>query len=120
MKKIVARIVLIAYISLLLRPFLPFVMDFLAHTFWYTQHMATVHYENGKFHVHYEYLEAARKSAPEKNDHSIRAMVDIGDHLTRTISYTFTLPPLKTITKGFYNFSLPVVFPGGIDPPPKA
>ena len=49
MRKTVTSILLIAYTSLLLRPWLPFVMDFLAHTFWYAQHMATVHYENGRF-----------------------------------------------------------------------
>lgn len=120
MNKTFAHILLIAYTSLLLRPFLPFAMDFLAHTFWYTQHMATVHYENGKFHVHYEYLEAARKSVPEKNDHSIRALVDIGDHLAGTVTYTLTAPIQKVVAAGSHRSTLPLIFPGGIDPPPRS
>ncbi len=33
---------------------LPVVCDALAHTFWKMQHIATVHYENGKYHLHVE------------------------------------------------------------------
>ncbi|MGL5889352.1 MAG: hypothetical protein ACRC3B_05670 [Bacteroidia bacterium] len=57
MKRQLATILLLCYASVLLRPLVPVVSDFLAHTFWSSEHIATVHYENGHYHVHYELKE---------------------------------------------------------------
>jgi mannose-6-phosphate isomerase class I len=57
MKKQLAIILLFCYASVLLRPLVPVVSDFLAHTFWSSDHIATVHYENGHYHLHYELKE---------------------------------------------------------------
>lgn len=59
MKKQVALFLLCCYTLVLLRPVVPCVTDFLAHSFWSTDHIATVHYENGKYHLHVEIKEAA-------------------------------------------------------------
>lgn len=52
------------YTITIVKPLLPFISDFIGHVFFYTQHMATVHYENGNYHVHYE----TAKVAKEEND----------------------------------------------------
>jgi hypothetical protein len=57
MKKQLAIIMLLCYASVMLRPLVPVVSDFLAHTFWNSEHIATVHYENGHYHLHYELKE---------------------------------------------------------------
>lgn len=44
------------YSFALLKPVMPVVNDVVAHTFFKMQHMATVHYENGKHHLHVELL----------------------------------------------------------------
>ena len=36
---------------------MPYVNDFVSHVFFYAKHMATVHAENGKWHVHFEAAE---------------------------------------------------------------
>lgn len=66
MKKIALYIVLFAYSMVMLKPVEPFIMDAFAHLFYYTQHMATVHYEHSKMHVHYELIDNAKKEAPQK------------------------------------------------------
>ena len=42
------------YSCMPLKPILPFASDFIAHTFNEFDHVATVHFENGKYHVHAE------------------------------------------------------------------
>lgn len=55
MKKLLLHIALISYAAVILfKPVLPYVNDFLGHVLFYTKHMATVHYEHGKYHVHFE------------------------------------------------------------------
>lgn len=52
------------YSCMPLKPILPFASDFIAHTFNEFDHVATVHFENGKYHVHSE----VAKDAQSNND----------------------------------------------------
>ncbi|MBS1665233.1 MAG: hypothetical protein JST68_29580 [Bacteroidetes bacterium] len=119
MKNIITKLLLFLYVSLLLRPFSPFLADALAHTFWYARHMATVHYEHGKFHVHYEYVDALAKSIPDRPDHTIREIVSVGDHLLINLHWDFTLPQTHPSPVSKYTLYFPRVFVAGDDPPPR-
>ncbi len=44
----------------------------MAHTFWYAQHTATVHYENGKYHLHKEIASNALKDQSQQNNNTIK------------------------------------------------
>ncbi|MBC7627141.1 hypothetical protein [Ferruginibacter sp.] len=67
MKKLLLYIILLSYAVVMLKPVLPYINDVISHTFFYAHHMATVHYENGKYHVHYE---IARDIKDQKSDKS--------------------------------------------------
>ncbi len=67
MKKLLLYITLLSYAVVMFKPVLPYINDVISHTFFYAHHMATVHYENGKYHVHYE---VARDIKEEKSDKS--------------------------------------------------
>ncbi len=71
MKKTAAYIFLFAYVVLLCKPITPIISDAFAHAFYYSQHMATVHYENGKMHVHQELI----KKAGEENSSKDQGLV---------------------------------------------
>ena len=43
---------------------MPTLADAFGHVLNYSDHIATVHHEHGKYHVHYEYIEAAKKDSP--------------------------------------------------------
>ena len=45
----------------MLKPAIPYVSDAVSHVLWYNEHMATVHLENGKYHVHKESFTIAKK-----------------------------------------------------------
>ena len=51
----------------MLKPVLPYISDTIAHIFWYSKHMATVHYVDGKFHVHKDVMEQEKRNGTEKN-----------------------------------------------------
>lgn len=61
MKKIAIYILLSFYVFAQFKPVIVVVEDVLAHTFWKMQHMATVHYENGHYHIHSELSELSEK-----------------------------------------------------------
>ncbi len=48
----------------LIKPVIPLLNDVIAHTFFKMQHLATVHFENGKYHVHQE---VATEEAQQSN-----------------------------------------------------
>lgn len=61
-KKALALLMLGVYLFGLIKPAVPLVKDLLAHTFFKTQHMATVHFENGRYHLHLEMKEDAKSN----------------------------------------------------------
>ena len=66
---------------LLLKPVLPFVSDCIAHVFFYAHHMATVHYENGKYHVHYEMAKDSKEERSDKNTSTSKKDNPVNEHL---------------------------------------
>lgn len=53
-KKAIVYAFLCIYCFALLKPVMPIAKDIIAHTFFKMEHIATIHFENGKYHVHQE------------------------------------------------------------------
>lgn len=70
----------------MLKPVTPYISDAVAHVFFYAQHMATVHYQNGKFHVHREIIDNAKKTASDKESESpdFKKQNSANDHIVLT------------------------------------
>ena len=84
MKKALLYLLLFSYTVIICRPVLPSVADAMAHIFWYSAHMATVHYEHGKYHVHYEYRQAAKKESPATGNSIPQSSGAASEHLAIT------------------------------------
>ena len=82
MKKLLLHILLLSYTVVMVKPVLPYISDFAAHTFFYAQHMATVHYQNGKLHVHREIIDNAKKNDPSKENPSSKKEDSVNDHIS--------------------------------------
>jgi hypothetical protein len=61
-KKGLIYLMLSVYVFGLIKPVMPLVNDVLAHTFFKNSHMATIHYENGRYHMHLELQQEITKS----------------------------------------------------------
>ena len=68
MKKLLLYIVLFSYAIVMVKPALPYVQDFVGHILFYKQHMATVHFENGKYHLHKEVVKNIKEENSNKNN----------------------------------------------------
>jgi hypothetical protein len=95
MRKAILYLLLFSYTTIVFKPVFPTIADTVAHIFWYSEHMATVHYEHGKYHVHYQYQQAAKNGCPEK-DSTISKSESYSEHLIIAKSYTH---PLYTLIK---------------------
>ena len=119
MRKAILYLLLFAYTTIVCKPIFPSLADGIAHVFWYTEHIATVHAENGQYHVHLEYAAAAKKGYPEKDTHLPKQGSDT-DHLMRTQEYSFSVPVI--VQKDFtisYSY-LPITHLPSDFPPPRA
>ena len=67
MKKVLLYIVLFSYAIVMFKPALPYVSDFIGHVLFYQQHLATVHFENGKYHLHKEVAKNIKEENSGKN-----------------------------------------------------
>jgi len=59
MKQFFIYIVLFCYVFALCKPVTPAIEDAIAHTFYKLQHISTVHYEDGQYHLHAELAESS-------------------------------------------------------------
>jgi hypothetical protein len=66
-KKPIIQLMLCVYVFALIKPLTPAMNDFIAHHFWKSEHISTVHCENGKYHLHVELARATDEDAAEKN-----------------------------------------------------
>ncbi|HLP53482.1 MAG TPA: hypothetical protein VK151_00555 [Fluviicola sp.] len=83
-------LLVVVYSCMPLKPVLPFAGDFIAHTFNEFDHVATVHFENGKYHVHDEVKKNAEsgKTDPEAPINETNLKIDL--HCVPGIVTTFS------------------------------
>lgn len=119
MKRLALYLLLYTYTTIMLKPVLPYVSDSIAHIFWYSDHIATVHCEHGKYHVHYEYLEAAKKTYPEKYPNTQKKESPSNEHLVYKVLYDFSTQ--QVMSSQFATLHYPVISTslGSDYPPPK-
>lgn len=119
MKKIIIYILLFSYSIITVKPFLPIITDVVAHIFWYSEHIATVHNEKGKYHVHYESLVERQKNDSEKKAPITKIEIISTEHLMNTSFYDFAYK--LSLPLHFTNLSLyfPHIWLTNSYPPPK-
>ena len=68
MKRLSIYLILFVYAAAQLKPLTAVINDALAHTFWKVQHMATVHFENGHYHLHNELKKISEEDKSSSTD----------------------------------------------------
>ena len=116
-KKAFIMMMLCLYVFGLIKPVLPLFKDVLAHTFFKTSHMATVHYENGRYHLHVELMDEAQKN--ESKQSTILSNDDaLFSHLKNDeFSFTFYTQDVSEINSPYINVSTDVTIPLPLLPP---
>lgn len=121
MKKIITYLLLLAYTTSVVMPVLPFVKDYVAHTFWLYEHIATTHYENGNYHTHYEAETIAKKTNTEKQNDTTKPISFAQEHVVtnNTIEYTAPIFQIEKTTYSQLQFYLPSTTYSIEIPPPE-
>jgi hypothetical protein len=90
------------YTAAQLRPLIAVVQDVVAHTFFKLQHTATVHYENGHYHLHKELKDISEEdnSSPTESS-SQKADEVLSSHLPQ--ENEFILSAFQTITPACFS-----------------
>jgi hypothetical protein len=86
MKKQLAMLLLVCYAFALFKPVAPVIADMLAHTFWESDHVATVHYENGEYHMHIEVKDASEKDQDSTSKNANAQNKNVSVHLQSVYS----------------------------------
>jgi hypothetical protein len=120
MKKLILHIVLLSYTVVMLKPVLPYVSDLVNHVLFYKKHMATVHYENGKYHVHKEIVDNTKKEASQKEIPAAKKENTATDHISFQQKETTTALVLNRIIQIPVSASLLHNYLAGDYPPPRA
>jgi len=120
MKKIALYIILFSYTTIMLNPVAPYITDMFAHSFYLNQHIATIHYENGKLHVHEELKEKAAKEEPAKQSTSFKKDNSTNDHLSQLIDNSGQILPSSNINAISFNPGLAYTYLFTLYPPPRA
>jgi hypothetical protein len=85
------------YTATQLRPLVAVVQDVIAHTFFKLQHTATVHYENGHYHLHKELKDISEEDNGSNSEKSSQKTDEVlSNHFPQKNEFTFL--GLHTIT----------------------
>ncbi len=117
LKKVLVLLMLGVYVFGLVKPTLPLVKDVLAHTFFKSTHMATVHLENGRYHLHLELNDEAKKSDSKQNA-AVTSHEVLAAHIkTNEILLTYFLYKILEINSPYINVSTDVYISTPLLPP---
>jgi len=120
MKKALSYLLLVSYLVVLVKPVLPYVSDFMAHAFWKYKHIATVHKEDGKTHIHFELKQAAKEDGNNKNAPVSKTETQVSPHIIAIVGYNFGLADMAYNHFPLNVFYVPSLALACNYPPPKA
>jgi hypothetical protein len=119
MKKAALYILLLSYTTVMLKPVAPYISDLAAHVFYNSKHMSTVHYENGKLHVHKEIVDNAKKAEPAKETPLSKKDNSANDHISFFKNDVQQEEPACITHIIARSSSLPCKDPSADHPPPR-
>ena len=96
MKKKIPYLLLFIYLTTLLKPVIPYIMDGFAHILYFDDHMTMVHAHNGNYHVHSEVAEGTKKESGQRSTENSTKKAD---------SFTNDIISAKTDVEGQWNLN---------------
>lgn len=102
------------------RPILPLLQDELAHIFWKTEHIATVHHHHGDDHAEEEIAEAAHEEENDKSQTTTKTCETVSVHIVLQTLYDI---PQMSREKQMFKITVSDFSTVSLDkhyPPPKS
>jgi hypothetical protein len=119
MRKTIAYYLLLIYLSAIISPTMPLLVDVVAHNFNQAVHISTIHMVYGKNHVDSEIAVEAAKNKNDNHESSIKSQTPITLHLLqRNVQFSFESISYNAYSTLFQVNKLPFWFPVHTTPPP--
>lgn len=106
MKIFLLYLLFFVYTSQLVKPIFPYVKDSLAHIFWYAKHASTVHFENGKYHMHAEAMKEVQATNTDKTVPQNKKATDLSEHINSEVWYRYTIKSFLPSFDSSHNDSI--------------
>jgi hypothetical protein len=117
-QKVSTRLLLCLYTFAMLKPILPIIKDGLSHLLYEQKHMATVHYEKGKYHLHVELVNTAKDKTHKQTNTSV-FFESVHQHLSEKTNKPSLFPHVQShsfvYSNQVYLFDCSTI----LTPPPK-
>jgi hypothetical protein len=118
MRRVLLYLLLFSYTTIVFKPLYPSLADTIAHIFWYSHHVATVHYEHGRYHVHVENREASKKDGQATETNLPKSATDT-EHLIVTDGFEFSNQLIERPSFSIMSSQLPLAKSASDFRPPK-
>lgn len=119
MKFTTAYYLLLVYVTVILKPFVPVITDMWDHAFNEVEHVCTVHAVYGEKHAEAETGKAA-ENQNSKNQSTLNSQEPIPVHVSADeYNNELLVPVIIKIYPGRLSYSLPDLYHSVIAPPPK-
>jgi hypothetical protein len=109
----------IVYSLSLVKPLLPVISDTIAHVFWYSQHLATVHFEKGKYHLHLAVMKASNEKQNGQSVPLAKVGFDVSEHLGLLLRHEFSLAQIPILHHSCFSSFFPTVLLANSPHPPE-
>ena len=107
LQKGIVYLVFFTYSISLLKPVAPLFSDVLAHIFWYSQHIATVHAEKGKYHMHIALMKASNEQEQRHSLPVSKFAYRIIEHLNKANYFDFKIATTPLLHHAAYILVIP-------------
>ena len=113
MRSSIAYYFMLLYLTVMLKPLAPFIIDTLEHTFAETEHIATVHAIYGEHHVENLSADIAAENEKIKSHHTLTEKCNVPFHISVTeneiafLSNKMTIAFLPFPSIGFSDVLVP-------------
>ena len=102
MQKLLLHIILFSYAIVMFKPAFPYLNDVIAHALFLQQHLATVHFENGKYHVHKEEAKNSNEENSGKNSLPEKKKTTTEEYVDSIFRTTVLYSSIKDVAYGTY------------------
>ena len=119
MRNLIAYCLLLLYSFAVIKPVLPILKDEMAHIFWKTHHLSTVHHHHGNHHTEKEIAHSAHEEENKENGQVVKIAEPVSLHIVVQSFFSFQPTFLKKQVFGTANDAVAFLCLDIRYPPPK-
>lgn len=120
MKFTTAYYLLLMYVTVIFKPFVPVIIDIWEHAFNEVEHVCTVHAVYGEKHADAEFGKAGAENENSKNESTVHSQEPVPAHVSAEgYRGELLMPVIEKSYADLLLYTFPESYPSIVIPPPK-